>query len=104
MKSPLCTPTHQGFSNDTNCAMGGVAWFGGFQEEKQNKQPFLMDRFLYCPLFHFIFMSLLIMVLNFCGSMLFIFFPILCTHQKLDHPQKKRAKLNLYMKYESENI
>jgi hypothetical protein len=44
------------------------------------------------------------MVLNIYGSMLFIFFPILWTHQRLDHPQKEWAKLNLYMKYESENI
>jgi hypothetical protein len=55
-------PTHKGFSNNTNYAMGGMIWFGGFQDEKQNKQPFLMDRFIYCPLFHFIFMSLLVMV------------------------------------------
>jgi hypothetical protein len=53
--------------------MGGVTWFGGFQDEKQYKQPFLMDRFFYYPVFHFIFMFLLVMVLNFCGSMLFIF-------------------------------
>ncbi len=84
--------------------MGGMIGFGGFQDEKQNKQPFLMDRFFYYPLFHFIFMFLLIMVLNIYGSMLFIFFPILWTHQRLDHPQKEWAKLNLYMKYESENI
>jgi hypothetical protein len=89
MKSPLCTPTHKGFSNNTNYAMRGMIWFGGFQDEKQNKQPFLMDRFIYCPLFHFIFMSLLVMVLNFCGSMLFIFFPILWTHQRFNHPQKE---------------
>jgi hypothetical protein len=25
-----------------NCAMGGVTWFGGFQDDKQNKQPFLI--------------------------------------------------------------
>jgi hypothetical protein len=35
MKSPLCTPTHQGFSNNINCAMGGMTWFGGFQDEKK---------------------------------------------------------------------
>jgi len=44
------------------------------------------------------------MVLSFCGSMLFIFFPILWTRQKLDHPQEEWAKFNLYMKYENENI
>jgi len=37
MKSPLCTPTHQGFSNNTNCAMRGMTWFGGFQDEKKKK-------------------------------------------------------------------
>jgi hypothetical protein len=72
-----------------NYAMGGITWFGGFQDDKQNKQPFLMDKFFYCPLFHFIFMSLLVMVLNFCGSMVFIFFPILRTHQMFDHPQEE---------------
>jgi len=68
--------------------MGRMTWFGGFQDDKKekNKQPFLMDRFLYCPLFRFIFISLLVMALNFCGSMLFIFFPSLWIHQRLDHP------------------
>jgi hypothetical protein len=70
MKSHMWILTHKGFSNNTNCAMGKMTWFGGFQDDKQ---PFLMHRFLYCPLFHFIFMCLLVMVLNFCGSMLFIF-------------------------------
>jgi hypothetical protein len=83
--------------------MGGTTWFGGFQDDKQNKQHFLMDKFLYCPLFHFIFMFLLVMALNFCGLMLFIYFPILWTHQMFD-PQEEWTKFNLYMKYESENI
>jgi hypothetical protein len=76
----------------------------GISRWKKKKQPFLMDRFFYFPLFHFIFMFLLVMVLNFCGSMLFIFFPISWTSQKLDHLQKEWAKFHLYMKYESENI
>jgi hypothetical protein len=41
---------------------------------KKKKKHFLMDRFFYCPLFHFIFMSLLVMALNFCGSMFLSFF------------------------------
>jgi hypothetical protein len=89
MKLPPCTPTHQGLSNNTNCAMGRMTWFGGFQNDKQNKQPFLIDRFFYCPSFHFIFMSLLVMLLNFCGSILFIFFPVLWTHQRFNHPQEE---------------
>jgi hypothetical protein len=40
MKSPLCTLTHKWLSNNTNCAIGGVTWFRGFQDEKQNEQPF----------------------------------------------------------------
>jgi len=89
MKLPPCTPTHQGLSNNTNCAMGRMTWFGGFQNDKQNKQPFLIDRFFYYPSFHFIFMSLLVMLLNFCGSILFIFFPVLWTHQRFNHPQEE---------------
>jgi len=81
-----------------------MTWFGWFQDDKQNKQPFLMDRFLYCSLFHFIFMSLLVMVLSFCGSMIFIFFPILCTLQRLDNPQEEWVKFHLYNKDESQNI
>jgi hypothetical protein len=86
MKSPMCTVTQKGLSNNTNCVMRGMIWFGGFQVDKQNKQPFLMDRLFYYPLFHFIFIFVLVMVLSFFGSMLFIFFPILWTHQRLDHP------------------
>ncbi len=89
MKSPLCTPTHQGFSNNSNCAMGCMTWFGRFQDEKKNKQPFLMDR----PLFHFIFMSLLVMVLNFCGSMLFIFFSICGPPKSLTIHKKNEPNL-----------
>jgi hypothetical protein len=96
MKPPLYTSLHKGFSNNTNCAMGGT-WFGGFQHNKQNKLPFLIDRFFYCWLFHFVFMSLLVMVLSFCGSMLFNIFPILWFHQRLDHPEEKWTKFNLHM-------
>jgi hypothetical protein len=85
MKSPPCTHTHQRLSNNTNCVIGNT-WFGGFQDDKQNKYPFLMDRF---SLFPFIFMVPLVMVLTFCSSMLFIFFPILWTRQNLDHPQEE---------------
>jgi hypothetical protein len=46
MKPPLYTVFHEGLSNNTNCAMGGT-WFGGFQHDKQNKLPFLMDSFIY---------------------------------------------------------
>jgi hypothetical protein len=44
------------------------------------------------------------MLLNFCGSILFIFFPVLWTHQRFNHPQEEWTKFNLYMRYESENI
>ncbi len=75
MKSSMCIVTCKGLFNNTNCVMGRMTWFGGFQHDKnKNKQPFLMDRFFYCPLFCFIFISLLVMALNFCGSMLLIFF------------------------------
>jgi hypothetical protein len=72
MESPSCTPIHKGLSNHTSCAMGGI-WFEQSQHDKQNKLPFLIDRFFYCPLFHFIFICLLVMV---C-SLMFFFFPIL---------------------------
>jgi hypothetical protein len=70
MKPPLYTLLQKGLSNNTDCEMGG-SWFGGFQHDKQNKLPFLMDRFFYYWSFHFIFLSLLVMLLSFCGSMLF---------------------------------
>jgi hypothetical protein len=70
MESPSCTPIHKRLSNNTNCAMGGT-WFEGSQHDKQNKLPSLIDRFFYCPLFHFIFIFLLVMVFSFCSSMFF---------------------------------
>jgi hypothetical protein len=89
LKPPLYTHLHKRLSNNTNWAMGGT-WLGGFQHDKQSKLPFQMDRFFYCHLFHIIFMSLLVMVLSFCGSMLFNLFAILWCHQRLDHPQQVR--------------
>jgi hypothetical protein len=60
MKSPMHIVTYKGLFNNTNCGVGKMTWFGGFQDDKKtkkkkkkqkNKQPFLMDRFLYYLLF-----------------------------------------------------
>jgi hypothetical protein len=86
IESPSCIVIHKRLSNNTNCAMGGT-WFEWFQHYKQNKLPSLIDRFFNCPLFHFIFMFLLVMVFNFCSS-LFFFSPYFFMPQKLDHAQE----------------
>jgi hypothetical protein len=35
MKSPICIIIHKELFNNTNCVMGRMTWFGGFQDEKK---------------------------------------------------------------------
>jgi len=103
LKPPFTPLFTKGFPTIPIVQWDGLS-LGDFNMTKKNKLLFLMDRFVYCHLFHIIFMFLLIIVLSFCDSMLFNLFPILWCHQRLDHPQQDWDKFNLHVKYESESI
>ncbi len=100
MESPSCTPIHQRLSNNTSCAMGGT-WFEWHQHDKQNKLPSLIDRFFYCPLFHFIFNFLLVMVFSFCSSM--FFFSALFCHATKNLIMHKKNEPNWFYTWDFQN-
>jgi hypothetical protein len=43
MKSPMCIVTHKGLFNNTNCGMGKMTWFGGFQDDRKKKQTTFLN-------------------------------------------------------------